>query len=289
MPKKSGVLSSPSAFLIANANASCLKSANALPLSVYRRYICQKLPFSRPTHIATHNLVLHKDDPWWNINTPPNDWNCQCELLAIGKGEAERRGLTIIENSAGLPDIAGKDWRYNPADPKQGFDNNSAPPIERQPDYKSVGRPDLREVTEYRNPAPELLEPGETKEEAVAIISKALLGDKDELLVKTPVGKELIVRSKLPHMVDKPLDQRERFANYVLPTLQNPYEVYVTQHADGSRRRRYIGLFEGGKSFLAVTMLRDGNILWNIIPSKDGRANKFRKGWLIYGQGYDGK
>jgi hypothetical protein len=253
----------------------------------YRRYICMMLPTSRDEHKAMHNTILHKDDPWWNINTPPNGWNCYCKVSGISEEEIELRGLKVSDSPTGH--IASKDWAYNPSDPSQGWDNKSTPAIEQQPDYKSYGRPEnLDEVSEGRLEAPDLLPEGATKEEALEIITKAVLGDAESVKIDTHGGKVLITKDLLVHPIEKRDQKRERFANFIIPTLKNPYEIYYTQYADGSRRMQYIGLFasknEKKSTFLAITLMRDGNMLWNVIPAGNKYANKARKGWLIYGK-----
>jgi hypothetical protein len=232
-----------------------------------------------------HGMVLHQDDPWWARNTPPNGWNCKCKKIGISKEEALARGMEI--SRAPSENIASKDWDYDPSNPNQPWDNKSTPAIEQQPNYKKEKRPDIQDVDEkYKTPAPDggkLLEAGKTREEALEIMSKAILGDKKELFVDTPVGKELIRKEMLRHSVQKRKLTRERYANYVIPTLKDPYEVYLTQYADGSRRRMYIGLFDDGSTMLALTIMRDGSLLFNvIIPEKNRYINKKRKGWLIY-------
>jgi hypothetical protein len=107
------------------------------------------------------------------------------------------------------------------------------------------------------------------------------------IFVNVHNGKVLITKQHLKHAVEKG-DGRERYANRVIPTLKDPYEIYCTQYADGSRRMQYIGLFadkSGKKStFLAITLMRDGQILWNVIPAGKKYENKARKGWLIHGK-----
>jgi hypothetical protein len=262
-------------------------TANKIEGLDYRRYVCMLLPNSREAHKKMHNMVLHKNDPWWNVNTPPNGWNCHCKKMAISDVEAEMRGLKISDSPN--ENIASKDWSYDPSNPNQGWDNKSTPPIERQPDYKSQNRPeDLSEVSEGRLAAPDLLPEGHSYDEALEIMSKAILGDQKERIVDTRGGKVLITKKLLGHTVEKRTDKRERFANYVIPTLTDPYEIYLTKYADGSRRMQYIGLFsdkEGKKTtFLTITLMRDGNILWNAIPARKKYINQARKGWLIYGK-----
>ncbi|MDR3347273.1 MAG: hypothetical protein LBN32_01530 [Helicobacteraceae bacterium] len=98
-------------------------------------------------------------------------------------------------------------------------------------------------------------------------------------------GKVLITKDLLVHTIEKRDQKRERFANFVIPTLKDPYEIYCTQYADGSRRRMYFGLFDDGSTMLAITIMRDGSLLWNVIlPEKNNYANKVRMGWMIYGK-----
>ncbi|GHV02095.1 hypothetical protein AGMMS49521_3360 [Campylobacterota bacterium] len=59
----------------------------------------------------------------------------------------------------------------------------------------------------------------------------------------------------------------------------------MSKHDDGSRRMRYIGLFDNNKSMTAVTINRDGTLLWNVIPTSKSGANGARKGWLLYALG----
>jgi SPP1 gp7 family putative phage head morphogenesis protein len=259
-------------------------SMDKLPFSVYRRYVCMMLPNSRESHKKMHGTILHKDDPFWSINTPPNGWFCKCKLEAVSEWEIESRGLKV--GPAPLDNIADKDWAYNPADPDQWWDNNAVPLSDNQPDYtKYPERPaNLSEVTEGRNPAPQILDTGKTQDEALEILSKAIMGDQERIEIQTPVEKVLITKKLLSHAVEKRDSARERYGNYVLPTLEKPYEVWYTQYADGSRRMRYIGLFEGKKSFFAVTLNRDGCVIWNLIPMKDKDLNKQRRGWLTYGK-----
>jgi hypothetical protein len=232
-----------------------------------------------------HGMVLHQDDPWWARNTPPNGWNCKCKKIGISKEEALARGMEI--SRAPSENIASKDWDYDPSNPNQPWDNQSTPAIEQQPDYKTRKRPDLDDVDEkYLDNAPDLLPAGATREEALEIMSKAILGENESIKIDTPVGKVLFTKQLLAHAVEKREQRRERYANYVISTLSNPYEVYLTKYADGSRRMHYIGMFrdkEGQrKTFLAITLMRDGGIFWNAMSAKSKYLNKSRKGWLIH-------
>jgi SPP1 gp7 family putative phage head morphogenesis protein len=67
---------------------------------------------TRPAHAAMDNVVLHRDDPWWNVHYPPNGYRCRCTVISLTPKQAERRGIT--ENAP--VDTAKPDsgWDYNP-------------------------------------------------------------------------------------------------------------------------------------------------------------------------------
>jgi len=84
--------------------------------------------------------------------------------------------------------------------------------------------------------------------------------------------------------VGKQTDLRERYANYLIPALTDPYEIYLTQYEDGLRER-YIGLFTGKENLLVIVRLnKDGSLLWNIMQANDRSMNKQRVGALLYGK-----
>mgnify|MGYP005962481721 CR=1 FL=1 len=108
--------------------------------------------------------------------------------------------------------------------------------------------------------------------------------DERQRIVETPMGSRVIRRELLAHMVEKRPDARERFANYVLPTLTQPFEVWLKQHEDGTLRENYIGLFRETKySLLVVVRInRDGSLVWNIMQREDKKMDKHREGMLVY-------
>lgn len=98
--------------------------------------------------------------------------------------------------------------------------------------------------------------------------------------VTTPVEKVIIKDQSLAHVVEKRADQRERFAAYVLPTLQRPTEVWRVAYDDGSFRNRYIKLFSGSKYDLLVMVKvqEDGSIFWNMMQRDRKGMNSLRLG-----------
>lgn len=115
-----------------------------------------------------------------------------------------------------------------------------------------MGLRPLRDVpAEERLPAPELLPIADSQEEAEKRLAEALgFTDERQRIVETPMGSRVIRRELLAHMVEKRSDARERFASYVLPTLQQPFEIW----AQATRRRearRIISAISGGQIFIA--------------------------------------
>lgn len=66
---------------------------------------------TRPSHSKLHGTILPKTHPFWDINYPPNDWNCRCKVRCYTKKKLEQRNLTPSIFTP--PNIAHKDWSYN--------------------------------------------------------------------------------------------------------------------------------------------------------------------------------
>jgi SPP1 gp7 family putative phage head morphogenesis protein len=153
--------------------------------------------------------------------------------------------------------------------------------------WKDYGRPDLRAPELPRLPEPDLLPVAPSREAAAELMTNVLIGaGQSYRLVTTPVEDVVIRAELLPHLVEKLDNARERYANFVLPTLQTPLEVWATPYDDGTLRKRYIALFEGRNDLLVVVReARDGSLFWelyNAMQSDTKRLNKLREGALIY-------
>lgn len=197
-------------------------------------------------------------------------------------------------------------WDYNPGaawarfDPA-GFKGESigATPVtptpragviksqDNLPNWKELGRPDLRLPGIPRLPQPDLLPAAGSTEEAVRMLTQALLGaEKLMRVIDTPIEQVAIRAEFLPHMVEKEENARERFANYVIPALQDPFEIWLTPYSDGTARKRYIALFEGRHDLLLIVREnRDGSLFWELYNMMQGDSksqNKARQGTLLY-------
>lgn len=86
----------------------------ALPDSEYWRYVAILDGMTRPTHRALNGIILHRSDPFWKLNFPPNDWGCRCIVRAYSRAVIQAKGWKIHDGK-NLP--AGyaphPDWAYN--------------------------------------------------------------------------------------------------------------------------------------------------------------------------------
>lgn len=98
------------------------------PLWMYKHTDGETYP--RPEHEAWDGLTLAADDPWWSDHYPPNGWGCQCYVIAVSKGTAERLGGRIesppndgtytTKDGTVLPVGIDEGWNYAPGDTVSG-------------------------------------------------------------------------------------------------------------------------------------------------------------------------
>jgi SPP1 gp7 family putative phage head morphogenesis protein len=160
--------------------------------------------------------------------------------------------------------------------------------IEGQPTWQDLGRPDLRAPTVTRLPDPGILPAQDSLEAAIQQMNSVLVPDGVMNVVNTPIEEVAIRPELLEHLVEKRSDARERYANYVLDTLREPFEVWLTAYDDGRYRKRYIGVFSGPSDLLVVLRENtDGSIYWdmyNMMQRNSKKLNKLREGTLLYGR-----
>ena len=112
--------------------------------------------------------------------------------------------------------------------------------------------------------------------------------------VETPAGLEdvYVTESFVDHIVDHKKDHRERFADWILPSLRDPAEVWLTEVTDGRGRkvyrRRFITAFEGtvkDKPTIAVAQEgKDGSLAWTFMRAGSRYLNDQRRGFLLLPQ-----
>ena len=158
-------------------------------------------------------------------------------------------------------------------------------PLPGQKTWKDFDRPDLRRVKdELRLPSPPLLERAASREAAVDVMAHVLGVSLEVPLrtVVTPKETVFVQHGWLPHMVGKETDARERYANFILPTLTDPFEIWEIAYPD-LPRNRYIGLFRGRRDFMVVVRVNsDGSLMWNVMQAKPKDMNSHRIGELRY-------
>lgn len=292
-----------------------MESAAVAP---YWRYMAVMDAKTRPSHAAMNGLVYRYDDPIWDTHYPPNGWRCRCRVDTLSERAYKRSGSTLQQSDEPVieqvpvrnPGSGAMETRpvtaYRLPDgsvfrPDAGFDYNPGktfvadlkanlpePPQTAATTWRELGLPSLRDVPlAQRSPAPALLPRAPTREAAETQLAKALGFAAGEHLrtVSTPLGQRTIWRDKLAHMVAKEVDARERYANYVLPTLTQPYEVWLKEHADGKLRENYVGIYREGRNALLVVVRinRDGSLLWNMMQRPPKDMDRLREGWLVYG------
>ena len=156
-----------------------------------------------------------------------------------------------------------------------------------QDNWVTLGLTDLRDMPPSMA-APNLLAPGATVQDAVQVLREALdVPTNGARFVETPTGLVAIFDKLLSHVVEKRLDRRERFGSFVLPTLQQPDEVWETAYDDATTRRRFIKLFSDSKYDLLVIVREgpDGAVLWNVLNRERKAMNTMRVGQLVHGHG----
>lgn len=153
-----------------------------------------------------------------------------------------------------------------------------------QPDWKTLGFDSLKNVTP-RAATPALVQRASTAAQAKDVLRKALgMDDGANIQIDTPVGPVNILDKTLDHVVKKQDDARERYANFVLPTLQSPDEVWSTAYDDATIRQRFIKLFSGSKYDLLVIVKTDpnGDIFWNMMQRDRKTMDTLRVGTRLY-------
>ncbi len=125
----------------------------------------------------------------------------------------------------------------------------------------------------------------------IAAVSKAL-GLKSagrgepaaDQFLATPIDEVRLTAATAGYIASKTQDHRERFANRIVPTLEDPEEIWMTLYDNGEYRKHYLKWWDDDSaSFSIVTEDGHGNLLYNAIPKvKESYAEKRRTGTLLY-------
>lgn len=263
--------------------------------SVYWRYVTRDDKRVRHSHTLLHGMIRHRDDPIWKTSYPPNDWMCRCRVRAYDADTIAQRGWSITDSSTPMPEgyAPHPDWAYDVGAQSRFFDTNKLTPCSggeenakksclNRSDWKQEGLFDLRNIDiKLHLPSPGILPKADSVEAAHAQAINAILGTEKEIIVKTPMEQVLIDEELLRHFIES--DGRERYANFIVPTLTNPLEIWYTRFDDGKIRPQYIALFDAPKAILvSVIVKRDGSLFWNAMESDFRRMNKSRVGEWVW-------
>lgn len=166
-----------------------------------------------------------------------------------------------------------------------GTGKGSMPMLAGQLTFADYGLPKAKDIPRDGRESPALLREAKTREAAEEQVAVALkLEGEKSRAVETPVGPVMVQRELVRHMVQKERDAREKYAAFVLPTLEEPDEVWLTAYADGYRRR-YVRFFRDSNMLLIVRVNRDGSLFWNGMKYRDKEIDKTRVGILLYAPG----
>jgi len=82
----------------------------------YLKYVTMRDELVRAEHALLDGIVRAVDDPFWDMNYPPNGWNCRCDVEQLTEGEGEKDpGLTRedpgVEHDASFRGNVGKNGK----------------------------------------------------------------------------------------------------------------------------------------------------------------------------------
>lgn len=156
--------------------------------------------------------------------------------------------------------------------------------LKNQKNWIDLELPDLRSLdSEHRLVCPGEVAAATSQEEAYAMLVKAFGCEQHEIIEReSKIGPLIIERDKLAHIIEKRQDARERYLNYALATLDEPYEVWKVAYDDETCRYAFIGTFQTKRQMLVVVNIQKDNILWNFMHTEAKRLNKHRHGELVY-------
>ena len=79
------------------------------------RYVAVLDERTRFSHASAHGLIFPIDNPWWEINYPPNGFNCRCSVMFLTAESMEARGWKPYDGV--FPNIADKGFRKHSGKP----------------------------------------------------------------------------------------------------------------------------------------------------------------------------
>ncbi len=297
-----------------------LTTPSMLKRRPYWRYIAVRDGASRLSHEAMHGRVFHHSNAVWQIWWPPNGFNCRCTVVALSERDIARYGYTVEEEApmqetiipetgeiikeSVLPDSGWGEVTHSLEKQLNTQRETSGGTLtwrekKDQPKPKELGRPTKGEIPakQWKTLArgvslKEIMDTGVSEEKALLQIEniyKETMGiapQESQAVLRGRDGATLLVTlQSLSHAMYKRDDARERFIPHLRATIEDPYEVllteYETQTGKTKYRRKYIGLFTGEKDeavIIVAELLPSGAVLWNIMNTRRKSMDRQRKG-----------
>ncbi len=272
---------------------------------------------ARPTHRQWHNRVFWVDDPFWNVWTPSNGWNCKCWLRQISKAEIDS-GLVHVEGSPKLEYVTYHNKRTGettkvPKGIDPGFDYNvgkararayTPPPLGGLPETCQNRTTELPPLPKGSKLPKNAFLPGNLKDEDYINAFLAEFGTKigktayfeDKVGDIMPVNEELF-RDRVHHTFKSNKQGRGKYMKLLASGLKEPDEIWLQwiKAATGAwiLKKRYIKVWEAANGSHCLTIfdrLKDGWRGTTSFPPKSEQSPKlrekyidqFRDGLLLY-------
>ena len=189
------------------------------------------------------------------------------------------------------------DWNYNSGKAQSLSDlagRQFQSPAPGGKNYKDFNLPDADKTpASLLPPAPPRLPRAEDQDAQLQVMETAVGMPANGVRVALTPGRlenVAIRKEQLPHLVEK--QHREEWANYILPTLEDPLEVWLSPiklKPSGKivYRRRFIALFDdAGKiraTLAAAQENKDGSLLWTFFQGRNFKyLDRQREGVLLY-------
>ena len=189
------------------------------------------------------------------------------------------------------------DWNHNPGKAQSLSDlagKQFQSPVPGGKNYRDFNLPDANKTpASLLPPAPHRLPRGKDRDEQLKIIGDAVGLDDNGVRLVHPPGRleDVAIRKEyLRHLVKK--QPREQWANYILPTIEDPLEVWLSPVKLKASdkivyRRHFIALFDdAGKirgGWVVAQENKDSSLLWSFFPRGNIRQiDKQRQGFLLH-------